>query len=244
VSRKALMMLLVVMTLVGGGALMCTRMKNHRQLGAPGVKVVATPSLDQDGNIVRTNSVKLPELVLNYNSEAVGLTPVELQTLPEDTIFGRRVYHNPNATNDQIILSAVLMGVDSRSIHKPEICLPAQGWRIQETPEILRFGASNEWKVPIMKMVAHKTFQDTKGIDQSVTLVMVYWFVTEGHITASHMERMWLMGREILSSGTLQRWAFMSCYTLCQEGGETAGYSRLEHFLAAALPEVQIVERP
>ena len=243
-SRKALMMLLAVMALAGGGALMCKQMKNHRQLGAPGVKVVATPSLDQDGNIVRTNSVKLPEVVLDYTSEAVGLTPVELQTLPEDTIFGRRAYHNPNATNDQIMLSAVLMGVDSRSIHKPEICLPAQGWRIQETPEILRFGASNKWEVPIMKVIAHKTFQDTNGIEQSVTLVMVYWFVTADHITASHMDRMWLMGREILSSGTLQRWAFMSCYTVCQPSGETTAYDQLKRFLIAALPEFQIAEHP
>ena len=48
---------------------------------------------------------------------------------------------------------------------------------------------------------------------------------------------MWWMARELLTTGTLQRWAYVSVLGLCLPGQEEETYERIREFIAESAPE-------
>jgi len=66
----------------------------------------------------------------------------------------------------------------------------------------------------------------------------VYWFVADGETTPSHGERMWLMAKDLITNGVLQRWAYISFFTPCRPGGEEASYERLKQFISLTAPQI------
>lgn len=236
-KTQKIILFTVTLALIGAAAGLCARMTDDRKLGNPGVKIVSIPSFDEDGNIVRKQSVDLPERVLGLESKRDNLSQIELQTLPADTLFGRRTYRS--ARNFYVTTSVVVMGEDSRSIHKPEICLPSQGWSITEQPATIHMKKPVPYDLPVMKVIGSKTLTSNDGRSQPVKTVFVYWFVAENDITASHLTRMWRMGEEMLRTGTLQRWAYIAFIAHCYPGQEEQTYKRLEDFIIAAVPEFQ-----
>ncbi len=77
-------------------------------------------------------SLTLPSSVGVWFGEDQKITEQELAVLARDTEFARKLY--TNGRGDQIFASIVLSGQDlDNSIHRPERCLPAQGWSIADS---------------------------------------------------------------------------------------------------------------
>jgi hypothetical protein len=76
-------------------------------------------------------------------------------------------------------------------------------------------------------------------------MVYVYWYVADGALsgTAAGGQRMWWMARDLLRTGVLQRWAYVSCYSECDPGQEEMLFERIKKFIAAAAPEFQLTPR-
>jgi hypothetical protein len=237
-KKQKIILFVLAFVVIGATARLCSLMETGRKLGAPGVKLVLKPSLDVDGKIVREQSVDLPENVSGFESKAVGLSHEELRALPVDTLFGRRNYWSSN--NFYVTASVVVMGNDSRSIHKPEICLPSQGWKITEQPTTIHMQNPIPYELPVVKVIGSKMIPTADGSAQPLKTVFVYWFVAENEITADHLTRMWRMGEEMLRTGTLQRWAYIAFISPCFPGQEEATYQRIEDFIKTAVPEFQI----
>jgi hypothetical protein len=237
-KKQNVILFTITFALIAATAGLCQFMTGDRKLGNPGVKVVSIPSFDPEGRIVRKQSVDLPERVIGFDSKADTISEIELQTLPADTLFGRRTYRSSG--NFYVTTSVVLMGEDSRSIHKPEICLPSQGWSVTEQATIIRMKEPVPYDLPVMKVIGSKDVTTKSGKTQTVKTVFVYWFVADKQITADHLTRMWRMGKEMLKSGTLQRWAYIACIAHCYPGQEEETYKRVEDFIISAVPEFQL----
>ena len=72
----------------------------------------------------------------------------------------------------------------------------------------------------------------------------VYWFAAENSLTARHGERMWWMAKELIRTGTLQRWAYVACWSQCVPGQEGPAFQRMKEFIAAAVPQFQLAVGP
>jgi hypothetical protein len=68
----------------------------------------------------------------------------------------------------------------------------------------------------------------------------LYWFVADGTLTPSRAHRMWEMAREMLKTGTVQRWAYVSYFSYAPAGHESALLERMKTFIQQTLPEFQI----
>jgi hypothetical protein len=68
----------------------------------------------------------------------------------------------------------------------------------------------------------------------------LYWYVSGNQITPDHNEQMWWLARDLLTSGTLQRWAYVSCFSYCPPGQEQVLLQRMKRLLAQTTPEFQI----
>ena len=206
-----------------------------RSLGEPGVLVLKA---DTPSGLV----VDLPERVRQYSSSNQPPAEIELATLPKDTSFGRRLYRGPGG--QELLLSVVLMGTDRTSIHKPEFCLEAQGWQILRREwATVRVPRPQPYDLAVRKFTSSILMESPGGVSRRLSGVYVFWFVSAERLTASHWERIGYLTLDLLRTGRLPRWAYISCFSWCPEGEEEAAFDRIKQFIAAAVPEFQTLPK-
>lgn len=232
-----LIIAVTALALMLGAAGVLGRLKAKQNLGEPGVKTRPIP------DSLRLE-ILLPERVLGFESEALDPGEDALTALPQDTSFGQRRYRAEDGF--ETALNVVLMGSDRTSIHKPQFCLTGMGWRIDSTEtDTVRIYRPHPYDLPVVKLLASR---EVSAGGQTGTLrgVYVYWFVCDGAISGepSGAERMWWMAKELLRTGVLQRWAYVTSFSVCLPGEEEATYKRMRRFLALAVPEFQLVADP
>ena len=224
---------LVALALMAGAAGALARLKSHPQIGKPGLKAMPIP-----GSLMM--KLDLPERVLDCSSTNVPEPDVVLGYLPPDTSYAERHYQAPDGFDMSGTL--ILMGTDRTSIHKPQFCLEGQGWRIDGAVSgkaTVPVYQPHQYDLPVMKLIATK-----QGVVNGETITMrgvyVYWFVAEDRLTGEHWQRMWWMAEKLLRTGELQRWAYVSCFAVCEPGREDATFERMKQLLAGAVPQFQL----
>src|SRR5438093_1361707 len=107
-------------------------------------------------------------------------------------------------------------------MHKPQICLRGTGWNIDQAErETVPITKPVAYDLPVMKLTLSEEKPGTFGGHRGI---YVYWFVAENEYTPEHWQRMWWMFRDLLRTGVLQRWAYMSYFTECAPGQEKAAF--------------------
>lgn len=81
--------------------------------------------------------------VPGFASEAVEPSEAELQRLPGDTRFVKRAYRAEDGR--WFVASAVIGGRHKSSIHRPELCIPSQGF-LMTNPRTARVGGT-DWRM-------------------------------------------------------------------------------------------------
>ena len=236
-NKQKWIILIAALGLIGGAACLLSRLQSHQKLGHPAVKTTAIPGS------IRLH-VELPERVLDYSSEEMEVDKITLDTLPQDTSFGGRRYLAPDGFTTAV--NVVLMGSDRTSLHKTEFCVEGQGWRINRNVSAetkVHLDRPYPYDLPVMKFIATKE-ATVNGQKVTAQLVYVFWFVADNdEYTARHWQRMWWMARDLFRTGILQRWAFISCASICAPGQEDATFERMKKFIAASAPDIQLVSR-
>ena len=76
--------------------------------------------------------MQLPDTLGPWTGKDAAVSQREYDMLASDTKFARKVYDD--GFGDQVLVSIVLSGNDlDHSIHRPERCLPAQGWTVEDS---------------------------------------------------------------------------------------------------------------
>ena len=139
-------------------------------------------------------SVALGEIE-GFTSVELPPSEAELKTLPSDTVIVKRNYTDEKG--DWVLVSAVIGGRSKSSIHRPELCLPSQGYQMMRPRTVLVDGTS--WR-----------FISLERRD-SPTLGFAYTFANQaGYRTSSHVKRIF---RDILDrtfAGRIDRWVMVT----------------------------------
>jgi EpsI family protein len=184
----------------------------------------------------------LPEYVGNWYGTDEQITKLEREVLAGDTEFARKRY--TDGAGDVISASIVLSGHDlDNSIHRPERCLPAQGWTITDSRQLeVPISRGQKLKVTRLRDVMPVSAQDGKII--SVYNLNYYWFVGYHHITASHLERTFLDIQDRILKGYNQRWAYVTVASTITKGLMPFGLSEeqtgkmIEEFIREIFPQI------
>jgi len=235
-NKQKWLTLTAALGLMAVAATLLATFRAKQKLGSPAVATSAIP-----GSI--RLQVDLPQTVLDYDSQVIEADELTTNMLPADTSFGQRRYIAPDRW--QILLNVVLMGSDRTSIHKTEFCLEGQGWRIDRQASgetAIRIDRPRPYDLPVMKFIANH--DPTDRLPESARAVYVCWFVaSDDEITPRNNQRMWWLARDLLRTGVLQRWALVSYFSVCAPGQEDATFERMKKFIAASVPEFQLVPR-
>ena len=226
------LLLLVALALMAGAAGTLARLKSLQKIGRPGVKATPIP-----GGLKM--QLDLPESVLDFASTNVPESEVELGYFPKDTSYARRLYKSPDGFT--ATATVILMGADRTSIHKPDYCLPGQGWDIRSRNiEHLAIAGAAPYELPVSKWVVSSSRQTPDGGKETVSGIYVFWFVADGEETPSHYQFMRWLALDLLRKAVWQRWAYVSYFSLCEPGQEDAAFARMGKLIAASVPEFQM----
>jgi hypothetical protein len=232
VKNQKWLMLVIALILIGGTAGALTRLKKNQRLGQPGIMAAAIP-----GSVMM--EINLPERVLDFTSTNVPEPQVVLDYLPKDTSYAERCYQN--AGGPPIFNTVILMGADRTSIHRPEYCLPGQGWQIdKKTEERIPVGGAQNYELPVMKWNVSNSYQTPDGHKVEVGGVFVFWLVSANEQSTGNVKFQCYLLRDLLLTGVLQRWAYVSYFSACAPGQEDAAFARMEKLIAASVPEFQL----
>lgn len=187
----------IVVGILGAGVLLTALTADVTKVSEPGIVLV-------------NNEPFLPERVGDWvGGPQEGLSEVERNVLPADTQGARRLYQDK--AGNQLYCSIVLAGRDVTSIHRPEVCLPGQGWRIQsQYVETVPVPSAPNARLGIMRMNSVREVPSSRG-GPSVPMysVFAYWFVGKDIVTPHHWERILRNTWDRVFHNTNHRWAYI-----------------------------------
>ncbi|MGH7991432.1 MAG: exosortase-associated EpsI family protein [Limisphaerales bacterium] len=226
------MIFLIVVALIAGTAGALTWFKKHQKLGKPGIITTAIP-----GSVMM--KINLPARVLDFTSTNVPEPEVVLGYLPKDTSYAERLYTAPDGFYVQATI--ILMGADRTSIHRPEFCLPGQGFQINSKTVVnIPIDGRQHYQLPVMKWVISRSVQTADGQKQEIGGLYIFWFVADNEESTGIVPMQLRMMRDQLLTGVLQRWAYISYFAVCEPGHEDAAFERVKKLIAASVPEFQL----
>jgi EpsI family protein len=186
--------------------------------------------------------LELPQFVGKWYGVDQKISERELQMLAADTEFARKVY--TDAAGNVIFVSIVLSGADlDNSIHRPERCLPAQGWTIADTRS-LQLALEGGKKLRVTRLHDVRQVPLRTGEMVSIYNLNYYWFVGFHHLTASHLERTMLDIQDRVFKGYNQRWAYITVAADITKGLMPFGHTEaetdtmLQDFIRQMFPEL------
>jgi hypothetical protein len=217
--------------LIAGTAGALNWSRAHQRLGQPGVYATLIP-----GSAMM--KINLPERALDYTSTNVPEPEVVLGYLPPDSSYVERIYTAPDGFWVQATI--VLMGADRTSIHNADYCLNGQGFTGREKfVENIPIDGLQPYLLPAARWNVKGVFPLPGGQKAEVHGVYVFWFVADGEETPDHFQFMKWLIRDLLRTGVLQRWAYISYFAPCAPGQEEATFEKMKNLIAHSVSKYQ-----
>ena len=146
-----------------------------------------------------TQEAECPSCGGELAAESLG----ERRILPPDTQFRRRLYRDSYGRT--FLVTAVIGGVSKRSIHRPELCLPAQGFVLSRPRDFT---------------VAGRPFHSVEltppgGVPSTLAYA---FFNQDGMHTASHMRRILADVWDRSVHNRIDRWVMVTVLASAPEG--------------------------
>lgn len=126
----------------------------------------------------------------------------ERTVLPGDTLFMKGNYQS--ARGDLYRVSVVINGASRQSIHRPELCLPAQGLAIEQTRHTALRLVDGE-DLPVKTVALRRGGPGGRKLEMG----QAYFFVSAHHRTSSHLMRMLISIRDRALFNRVTRWAMV-----------------------------------
>ena len=148
-------------------------------------------------------------------SRAAAPLPVsqaEHEILPPDTEFAGRTYGSfalsENDWLNRITCKIVLSGREKRSIHRPERCLPGQGWSVVESKIVdVPLESGHPLRVTALLLTRPVTGRD--GTTRQLKFCYLYWYVGRKVSTPLSSVRVLLTNWDLIVHRENQRWAYV-----------------------------------
>jgi hypothetical protein len=206
------------------------------RLGNPGLAMEKVALTNEHGKVVREERVRFPATLAEFRSMDGPLTDNEVTNLPPDTSYGRKIYWDNEGFMAQV--TAVMMKTDRTSIHRPQVCITGQGWKIEKT-EVIDIPIAGPSPYVLKATCLTSSKKDEKS-GRMRSNVYIYWFVAEHKSVPGHPEALWSISQDLITSGVLYPWAYVSVYAPCPPGQESVAIARAKRLIAGAAPEFQL----
>ena len=148
--------------------------------------------------VEEARAAELPEIAF-CESEALAPSAAETNLLRGATI-AKKIYKDKTTKRERFLVSAVTSGANKSSLHRPELCLPSQGFDMGESGAIEENGV--KWRVIVLNA------KGSRG-----RALFAYTFVNQaGWRTASHEMRIMRDVWDRAANGKIDRWTMTTVF--------------------------------
>ncbi len=226
ITRSWIQLGLAVLIL-GGGLGICALTDSSYQVGPPGL------------------SLDMPSLIGPFVSTDQPMTSTEKTVLAEDVRIERRLY----TKSDRAILAGlVLSGAEKRSLHSPDVCLPAQGWRVSnQSPITLSVGGDQQITATLMNM--YQDIETKDGRHARIRGLNLFWYVgSDGTTCAGYHEHVRKTYSDALIKNINHRWTLVTMFVPLQDSSsgiddpyaELTALKDVEAFVQMLMPKLLV----
>lgn len=155
-------------------------------------------------------TLSMPLQVDGYQGREIEVQAKEKRALDEGVKLVRFGYLNEKGR--KVIASVVLSGHLKRSLHRPEVCLPGQGWTIVESkPVSVPAANGHAFNATYLRIFIDQMDEDGRRYRQRG--VNLYWYVGSDDTTcASHYEHVAQTYLHAIFRNLNHRWAMVSVF--------------------------------
>lgn len=155
---------------------------------------------------------ELPRVAGNFVGENEPPSDLERELLPPDTIIVKRAYRTPGRApeyRDLANVSLVIAGNDSRSIHRPEVCLDGQGWTVTDS-RVHEVKLLSGTPLQVRDLSIMREVLLGNGTKLPLHAHYMYWYVGADVSTPSNLQRQLISLRDSVLRNVNHRWAYPS----------------------------------
>lgn len=188
----------------------------------------------------------LPEHVGSFTGASQDVSESERVILPADTEFAKMLYSSMGGA--QINCQIVLSGGEKRSIHRPETCLPAQGWT-KKSSQAIPVKLADGRTLEVMKLVIARPVEVQPGVRKELTSLFLYWFIGKDITTPHHWYRILHTDWDRVVHGVSHRWAYVIVSAPVLDGFVPGGKNQeqtlamLKEFIGEVAPEIMVSKK-
>jgi len=225
--------LIIVVVILVVGLVLTTLTADVTRGGEPGIRLINEhPFLPETAGVWK-------------GSAQSGLTEDERAVLPPDTEKAARIYTNANG--QAVFCSIVLAGRDVTSIHRPEVCLTGQGWKLNPAQtERIETPAAPGGVLRVSRMNASNTMQLKNEHSAQVYAVFAYWFIGHARTTPYHWQRIWWTTLDRIFHNRNHRWAYFLLDSIVSperaatdpQAGQEESMQLLRQFIQGVYPQL------
>ena len=150
--------------------------------------------------------------------------------LPAGTTILRKRF--TAAGESSFLVTVLLAGHDRNSFHRPELCLPSQGFVITQS-QTLEVPIEGRAALPLRFLNLRRA--GAAGNADAGQGILAYWFVSPTRETASNWGRLFWMLTDRIVGGHSDRWAYVTVF-VDQPGNEASAREALERFVQLLYP--------
>ncbi|MFO1486209.1 MAG: exosortase/archaeosortase family protein [Verrucomicrobiaceae bacterium] len=159
--------------------------------------------------------LRLPLSLGDYQGREFDMTAEEKNLLDEGVKLARTVY--ASSKGRQIMATLILSGHVKRSLHRPEVCLPGQGWTVMDSTHIpIRLADGREITTTLLRI-----FRDSAtstGTRIRTRALNLYWYIgSDGTTCPDHYGHVFHSYYDSVFRGVQHRWAMASIYVQLEE---------------------------
>jgi len=159
------------------------------------------PAISQTLGVTGT----MPFVVQNIQGKARSPSKAEKAGLPQDTIIKHSIYFS-RQTGNYYDTGLVIAGKDRHSLHPPNECMVASGWKILKTNEELITTPNSSYKVNVLHL------KKTSG-NKTIFGFYIYSWVCSKRIIPQYSHMLFYNVSDAIS-GETYRWAYPSTLVL------------------------------
>lgn len=140
-------------------------------------------------------------------SEMSAVSIGEAKLLPKNTPIFRRLYKHREYPD--VSATFVFSGMERRSIHRPQVCLVAQGNKItNEYTYNVKISEQKTLPVKVLEIAQVHSMPD--GTKTQTFSIYAYWFFNPERETEEHLKRFLYMSMDNAFRNYRPRWAYVS----------------------------------
>ena len=158
------------------------------------VAAMVWQGMESEPIVCEAPAVRLGEMD-GFESEAIPPSEAELHVLPDDTIIDKRMYRSQDGSWYSV--SLIIGGRSKGSIHRPEMCLPSQGFQMTQPRTCEVSGV--DWRLLTLAR------RDAPNLAFAYT-----FFNQDGFRTDSHVARIFRDVWDRSVRGRIDRWAMVT----------------------------------